>query len=170
MTAPVPVHTAEEAFVAALMSLDHETAGQYVDLLQPEDIASPALQLVHHLIDQLCTAGVSPDPAALLALAISEEHAVTQHQIHTFAGVLMRLADHRAMNDPSSIRWYAGQALEQAWRRRTVEMATRLTQVAGHAEPDELERLNRTEQAAVDDVRARHRRALTEPRGLVAVA
>ncbi len=84
-------------------------------------------------------------------------------------GVLMRLMDHRALNDPASVRWYAGQALEQAWRRRTVEMATRLAQVAGHADPDELDRLTRAEQAAVDAVRARHR-ALTQRRGLVVAA
>jgi replicative DNA helicase len=164
-----PVHTAEEAFVAALMALDHRRAADVVDLVQPEDIASPAVQLVHQLIHQLCDAGVNPDPAAVLALAISEEHAVGQHQIHVLTNHLMRLIDHRSLNNPSSIRWYAAQALEQAWRRRTVEMATRLAQVAGHADPDELDRLTHAEQAAVDAIRARHR-ALAEPSGLVAAA
>jgi len=165
-----PVHTAEEAYVAALIALDHRQSAQVVDLLQTDDIAAPALQLVHQLIHQLCAAGVNPDPAAVLAIAISKEHAATQHQIHTFAGVLMRLADHRCMNSPSSVRWYAAQALEQAWRRRTVDMATRLAQVAGHADPDELDRLTHAEQAAVDAIRARHR-ALVEPtRGLAAIA
>ncbi|SFK37171.1 hypothetical protein [Geodermatophilus ruber] len=168
MTRP-PVHTAEEAFVAALMALDHTRARPVVDLLHPDDIANHAIRLVHQLIDQLCDAGVSPDPAAVLALAISEERAAGEHQIKTFAGVLMRLMDHRARNNPASVRWYAAQALEQAWRRRTVEMATRLAQVAGHADPDELDRLTHAEQAAVDAVRARHR-ALTEPRGLVVAA
>jgi len=164
-----PVHTTEEAYVAALMALNHRQAADVVDLLEPEDITSPALQLVHQLVHQLCTAGVTPDPAAVLALAISEEHATTQHQIHTFAGVLMRLADHRSLNSPASVRWYAAQALEQAWRRRTVEMATRLSQVAGHADADELDRLTVAELAQLAAIRRRHQ-ALTEPRGLAAVA
>ncbi|MCW3039250.1 MAG: hypothetical protein JWM31_1155 [Solirubrobacterales bacterium] len=164
-----PVHTAEEAYVAALMALDHLQAADVIDLLEPQDIASPAMQLVHQLIHQLCTAGVTPDPAAVLALAISEEHAVGQHQIHVLTNHLMRLMDHRAGNTPGSVRWYAAQALEQAWRRRTAEMAARIGQVVDHADPDDLERLTHAEQAAVDAVRARHR-ALTEPRGLVAAA
>jgi len=164
-----PVHTAEEAFVAALMALDQRRAVEVVDLIEAGDIASPALQLVHRLVRQLCDAHVGPDPAAVLALAISEEHAVGQHQIHAFTNVLMRLIDHRAGNNPGSVRWYAAHALEQAWRRRTVEMAARLAQVAGHADPDELERLTHAEQAAVDAVRARHR-AATAQRGLAAVA
>jgi hypothetical protein len=164
-----PVHTAEEAFAAALMALDYRQATESVDLLEPRDIASPAVQLVHQLIRQLCEAAVNPDPAAVLALAISDEHASGQHQIHAVTNVLMRLMDHRAGNSPGSVRWYAAQALEQAWRRRTVEMATRIGQVAGHADPDELDRLTHAEQAAVDAIRARHR-ALAEPRGLAAVA
>ena len=164
-----PVHSAEEAFVAALMSLDHQQAAEVVDLVEPEDIASPAVRLVHQLIHQLCTAGITPDPAAVLALAISDEHATGQHQIHVLSGVLMRLMDHRAGNSPGSVRWYAAHALEQAWRRRTLQMATRLALVAHHADPDELERLTHAEQAAVDAVRARHR-ALTNPEGLAAVA
>jgi replicative DNA helicase len=165
-----PVHTAEEAYVAAVMALDHRQAAEVVDLLHPEDIASPSAQLVHQLVHQLCTARVNPDAAAVLALAISEEHAVGQHQIHAFANVLMRLIDHRAGNSPGSVRWYAAQTLEQAWRRRTIEMTTRVAQVASHADPDELDRLTHVEQAAVDAIRARHR-ALVEPmRGLAAVA
>lgn len=167
MTAPV--HTPEEAFIAALLPLDHQQATHVVDLIRCEDIASPALQLVHQLIQQLCQAGVNPDPAAVLALAIHEEHAVGQHQIHVFTNVLMRLIDHRAMNAPTNVRWYAAHTVEQAWRRRTVEMAVRLAQVADHADPDELDRLTAAEQAAVDAVRARHRH-LTETTGLVAAA
>jgi replicative DNA helicase len=163
------VHSAEEAFVAALMALDHRQAAQVVDLVESEDISRPAVQLVHQLVHQLCTAAVNPDPAAVLALAISEEHATTQHEIHVLTGVLMRLMDHRAGNSPQSCRWYAAQALEQAWRRRTVEMVTRVAQVAETADPDELDRLTHAEQAAVDAIRARHR-ALAEPRGLVAAA
>ena len=161
-----PVHTAEEAYIAALMALDHDRAADVVELLQTEDITSPAVRLVHQLIHQLCAARLAPHPAAILALAISEEHAVGQHQIHAFTNVLMRLIDHRAGNTPGSVRWYAAQALEQAWRRRTVEMATRIAQVAGHADPDELDRLTHTEQAAVDAIRTRHR-ALTAQEGLV---
>ncbi|MGY1641050.1 hypothetical protein ACI782_07940 [Geodermatophilus sp. SYSU D00703] len=168
MTRP-PVHTAEEAFVAALMALDHPRARRNLDLLRPDDFASYAVRLVHQLVEQLCDAGVSPDPSAVLALAMSEEHVRGEHQIKTFAGILMRLIDHRAGNNPASVRWYAAQALEQTWRRRTVEMATRLAQVAGHADPDELDRLTHAEQAAVDAVRDRHR-ALTQPRGLVVAA
>ncbi len=164
-----PVHTAEEAFVAALMALGHGRARPVAELRQADDFANHAVRLVHQLVEQLCDAGVSPDPAAVLALAINEEHVRGEHQIKAFAGVLMKLMDHRAGNNPASVRWYAAQALEQAWRRRTVEMATRLAQVAGHADPDELERLTRAEQAAVDAVRARHR-ALTQPRGLVVAA
>ena len=168
MTRP-PVHSAEESFVAALMAFDHDRARPLVELLDPDDFAAPAIRLVHALVEQLCDAGVSPDPAAVLPLSISEERATGEHQIKTFAGVLMRLMDHRARNNPASVRWYAAQALDQAWRRRTVEMATRLAQVAGHADPDELDRLTHAEQAAVDAVRARHR-TLTEPRELVAAA
>jgi replicative DNA helicase len=164
-----PVHTAEESFVAALMAFDDHRARPLAVLLHPDDFAAPAIRLVHELVEQLCDAGVSPDPAAVLALAISEERVRGEHLIKTFTGVLMRLMDHRALNDPASVRWYAAQALEQAWRRRTVEMATRLAQVADHADPDELERLTHAEQAAVDAVRARHR-ALTRPRGLVVAA
>jgi replicative DNA helicase len=164
-----PVHTAEEAFVAALMSLNHDQAGQAAELLTPDDFAAPPLRLVHLLIQQLCEAHVNPDPAAVLALAISEERAVGERQIHYLTKVLSRLIDHRAMNHPTSVAWYAAQALEQTVRRRTVEMTTRIAQVADHADLDELDRLAHSERAAVDAVRARHR-ALTEPRKLAAVA
>jgi replicative DNA helicase len=166
----VPVHTAEEAFIAALMCFNHRRAAEAADFLEPEDIASPALQLVRQLVHQLSEAAVDPDPAAVLALAVSEEHAVGQHRIHDFTNVLMRLIDHRAGNNPGSVRWYAAHALEQAWRRRTVEMATRIAQVAGHADPDELDRLIHAEQAAVDAIRQRHRALVEPPRGLTAVA
>ncbi len=168
MTHP-PVHTTEESFVAALMAFDHHRARPLAELLRPDDFAAPAIRLVHELVEQLCDAGVSPDPAAVLALAISEERVRGEHHIKTFTCVLMRLMDHRALNDPASVRWYAAHALEQAWRRRTVEMTTRLAQVADHADLDELDRLAHAELAAVDAVRARHR-ALTRPSGLVVAA
>ena len=156
-----PLHTAEEAFVASLMALDHTRARPAAELLQPDDFAVSAIRLAHQLIEQLCDAGVNPDPAAVLALAMSEQHVGGEHHIKTFASVLMRLMDHRALNSPASVRWYAAQALEQAWRRRTVEMTARLRQVADHADSDELERLTHAELAAVDAIRAR-RRALLE--------
>jgi replicative DNA helicase len=156
-----PVHAAEEAFVASLMALHHTLARPAAELVQPDDFAVPAIRLAHQLIQQLCDAGVNPDPAAVLALARSEAHVSGEHHIKTFAGVLMRLMDHRALNSPASVHWYAAQTLEQAWRRRTVEMAVRLTQLTGHADPDELERLTHAELAAVDAIRTR-RRALLE--------
>jgi len=164
-----PVHTAEEAYLAAVLAHGANAASELAELVREDDISSPKLQLVHRLVVELTDAGIRPDPAAVLAHAMNERYAEGENQIRALTRTLCRLIDHRAMNNPASARWYAAQALEQAWRRRTVEMATRLAQVAGHADPDELERLTASEQDAVDAVRSRHL-ALTTPRKLAAVA
>lgn len=168
MTAPI--HDAEEAFIAGLLGMDHQQADTLVSLLQRDDLTRPALQLIHQLIGELAAAGVNPDPAAILAHAIAEEHVTGAHHIQTFTGVLMRLIDHRALTYSGSVRWYAVHVLDQAVRRRTVEMTVRLAQVADHADTDELERLTQAEHSAIEAVRARHRSLAQPPRGLVAAA
>jgi hypothetical protein len=153
----VPVLTAEEAYVGALLWLDGRRAATAVRWLTAADFSSPAGALVHRLAGDLCASRVAPDPSAVLALGISQEVVVGPERIRVLALTLARLYDHRA-TVPASVHFYAAAALDQRIRRRTEEMATRLLQVAGHADPDELERLTRSEQAAVDAVRGRLRR------------
>lgn len=163
-----PVLTPEEAYVGALMWLDGPVAMQAAWWLTTEDIASPAAGLVHRLVQQLCHAGIPPDPASVLALAIKNDTVTGPQRIRDLTLTLARLFDHRS-SIPPAIRWYACAALDQAIRRRTVEMATRLRQVAGHADPDELERLTQSEQQAINVLRARLRR-LSEARDEAAAA
>lgn len=151
---PIPILSAEQAFVASCMWLDLETARTAVPLITAEDIASPITRATYLLIVQLVEQGVAPDPAAVLALAIGTEVAKGENAIHVFTAHLAKLYDHRVAN-PASYAFYAAHTVDQALRRRTMEMATRLTQVAGTADPDELERLTLAEQAAVSRVRAR---------------
>lgn len=150
----------EDAYVGSLLWLPASAAATAHTWLLKEDLGAPVLQLVHHVVGELTATGVQPDPTMVYALAVHREHVVGEHQMHLFTNHLGRLYDHTATN-PASVRWYAAAALDDAVRRRTVEMADRLRQVAGHANPDELERLTAAEQAAIDAIRTR-RRALTE--------
>lgn len=153
----IPILSAEQAFVASCMWLDLPTARAAVALIAADDIASPITRHTYDLIVQLVNQDVAPDPAAVLALAIATEVAKGEHAIHMFTAHLAKLYDHRVSN-PASYAFYAAHTVEQAWRRRTVEMTTRLAQVAGTADPDELERLTLAEQNAVGRVRVRARR------------
>jgi replicative DNA helicase len=163
-----PVLAAEEAYVGSLLWLDQQAAAEAAQWLHTGDICSPATALVHSLVIELCAHRVSPDPVAVLSLAISSEAVVGAQRIHDLTRTLWRLYDHRA-TIPAQVRFYACAALDQAIRRRTVEMATRLAQVAAHADPDELERLTRAEQADIDRLRDRLR-ALTHTTPKVAAA
>ncbi|MCF6745105.1 hypothetical protein E9529_12600 [Blastococcus sp. KM273128] len=157
-----PVLTAEEAAIGCALWLPVDQAATIVALLPESDIASPNVRLVRRCIVELSDAGVTPDPAAVLAHATSRQHVVGARRIGNLTRTLWRLYDHRA-TVPASWRYYVAQTLEQAWRRRTTEMAVRLAQVADHASAEELARLTRAEQAAVDAVRAR-RHAITQER------
>lgn len=158
-----PILTIEEAYVGSLLWLDLPAAREAHGWLIKADLASPVLQLVHRMVGQLVANAVRPDPAMVLNLAMSCREVVGEHQVHLFTGHLCRLYDHRATN-PASVHWYAAAVLEDAIRRRTVEMTTRVAQVAGHAGLDEIERLTAAEQSAIDAIRAR-RRALLPPEG-----
>lgn len=157
----------EAAYIGSMLWLPASAAQEAHGWLTGDDIGAPALRLVHQLIGDLTAAGVQPDPVTVYSLATYRELVVGEHHAHVFTGHLCRLYDHRATNPPS-VRWYALGALDDAIRRRTVEMADRLRQVAAHADVDELARLTRSEQDAIDAIRAR-RRAL-EPEGPVLAA
>lgn len=154
LTAPIPAP--EGAAVGCALWADVARAAEIVGCLQEEDIASPAVRLVHRVVTSLCTAGIAPDPAAVLAHAVAREYVVGETAIRSLTRTLWELYDHR-VTIPAAWPLYAAAALEQSWRRRTLEMATRLAQVADHADPAELDRLTHAEQAAVDAIRARHR-------------
>lgn len=155
------VLTIEAAYAGSLMWLPAPVAAEAHSWVLPEDLSLLQLQLVHEMVGDLAAAGAQPDPNLVLQLALHRERVVGQQQIHDLTNLLAGLYDHRATN-PASVRWYAAGALDQAIRRRTVEMADRLRQVAGRADLDELQRLTAAEQAAIDTIRARRRALIPE--------
>lgn len=163
------IPTAEAAYVGSLLWLDTAAAAEAHAWLAEDDLAVPVLQLVHRLVGELVASGVRPDPVTVYALAVARDEVPGAHHAQVLTGQLLRLYDARATN-PASVRWYAVGALEDAARRRTVEMADRLRQAAaGDRDPDELADLARAEQAAVDAIRAR-RAALLPSEGQLAAA
>lgn len=163
-----PILTAEEAALGCALQSSAARAAEIVHQLTAEDIASPAVRLVRRIVVELCDAGITPDAAAVLSRAITTEAVSGPAQIHSLTRTLWTLVDHRA-TVLASAGYYVAQALEQAWRRRTVEMADRLRQVAEHADAAELQRLTAAEQAAVDAIYKR-RQALLPPEGAVLAA
>jgi replicative DNA helicase len=149
-----PILAAEEAFVGALLWCDTPVAFEAASWLHSDDFSSPAAALVHRLVTELVDQGLRPDPASVLALAISSDAVAGPQQIRNLTLKLATLYDHRA-TVPTNVRWYACAALDQAIRRRTVEMATRLAQVAETADAEELERLTCAETAALEQLRTR---------------
>jgi replicative DNA helicase len=146
--------SAEAAYLGSLLWLDTQQAREAHSWLTETDIGSPPLQLVHRLVGELTAAGIGPDPVVVYELARFRDDVVGEHQSHAFTNHLLQLFDHRT-TVPASVRCYAVAALEDAVRRRTAAMATRLAQVADHADLDELRRLTQAEQAAVDAIHAR---------------
>src|SRR4051812_30431789 len=68
-----PILAAEEAFVGALLWCDSPIALEAASWLGSDDFSSPAAALVHRLVAGLVEMGLRPDPASVLALAISSD-------------------------------------------------------------------------------------------------
>lgn len=146
--------TAEAAFVAALMHLDPTEGAQLHGLMQPSDFESAHLQEIHRLIGVLAHEGVQPHALALYLQAEEENALPTVNHRHVFTKLVTDLYGDPDLV-PANARFYATKALGQAVRRRTVEMSTRLAQIADTADDDELERMTQVEQEALRELRDR---------------
>lgn len=146
--------TAEAAFVAALMHLDPTEGAQLHGLMQPSDFESPQIQEIHRLVGVLARQGVQPHALALYLQAEEEDALPTVHHRHHFTKVVTDLYGDPDLV-PANAKFYGTKALGQAVRRRTVDMATRLAQIADTADDDELERMTLGEQEALRDLRDR---------------
>ncbi|MCW2903375.1 MAG: hypothetical protein JWO67_5640 [Streptosporangiaceae bacterium] len=148
------VLTAEQAYVGALLWLDAPQAIAAHPWLTAEDFADPQLAAVHTLAGALAAQGVAPDPAAVLALARASGMLTTAQSHRALGEQLIELYDHRA-TVPANVRFYAVNALTDTYRRRMTEMATRLAQIAGHADLDELNRVRDRETEHLQRLHAR---------------
>ncbi|MCU1614803.1 MAG: hypothetical protein JWO98_2343 [Frankiales bacterium] len=148
------VPTAERAYVGALLWLDAPRATVAHPWLTAGDFADPQLAAIHALIGALGAEDVAPDPAAVLTLSRASGMLTTEQSIRGLTDQLLELYDHR-VTVPANIRYYAAGALADAYRRRTTEMATRLAQIADHADLDELARVRDHETERLDELRAR---------------
>ncbi len=130
-----PTH-AEEAFVGALLHMQVPTAKEALDLIHEHDLADYLHEQIVTVARLLVADNIPPDPAAALVRARADGIVSGGAAIQAFA---QRMADlYAAVPTPCSWRYYANGVIDEALRRRCVEMAARVAQAAETSSLDVL--------------------------------
>jgi replicative DNA helicase len=119
----------ERAFVGALMHLPAESVLRLLTPMEPGDFSDPQLAKVIHAVRVLADAGIRPDPVLVV-----DELRRTGVAPSFVAGTdpAVYVSDLAAtVPNPGSASFYRRGVLQPAYRRRVVQAATRLQQVAG---------------------------------------
>lgn len=134
---------AESAYLGCLMRLPHHLAADGAALLDDSDLTDPVHRLVLAGIRAALAEGVDPDPVTVLG-ALNRIGLAGRFLADRCAAVVVAEV-YAAPPVPAASAHYRRVVQEAAWRRRVVEAATRLTQVAGTASTDALAELVRSE-------------------------
>jgi replicative DNA helicase len=148
----------EGAFVGAVLHLPAGAAAAALDRVDAGDLADPRLAVILRAATTLARAGIPPDPVSVMALMRADGSVSGEHATHGLTDLLHEA--YATCPVPASVTWYAAAVLDEALRRRTVELADRIRQ-ASTGPLSTLVDLVATEAAAVAELRAR-RAAITE--------
>jgi replicative DNA helicase len=157
---------AEDAFIGALPHLPVATAGEALALVHDDDLADPLNQQILGVARALVAEGIPPDPVAVFARARADGVVSGADAICRLS---LRLADlYAGCPTPASWRYYGTAVIDEALRRRCLELAARVTQAAEGSPLDVLIDVLDAECRTVR--RLDDRRAAVEPTQLRAVA
>lgn len=128
---PIVCDEAEQAWLGALMHLDHLTVAGHLAAVDVEDLAIPQHRLILNAIRQVVLAEQPADPDPIVVLGqLRRSGAASLFVSGTEpGGVLLSLA--AAAPAVASAGHYARIVREHAWRRRVLEAGVRLQQMAG---------------------------------------
>ncbi|SDY84831.1 hypothetical protein SAMN05661080_04798 [Modestobacter sp. DSM 44400] len=119
----------ELAFVGAILHLPAATAAEALSLIGEDDLADPHMQVILRAAGLLVGEEVDPDLYAVMTIIRAAGMASTAHGISLLAEVVIEAAESCPV--PASWKFYAAGVLDQAVRRRAIEMADRITQASG---------------------------------------
>ncbi|MDP9459583.1 MAG: hypothetical protein M3Q22_04770 [Actinomycetota bacterium] len=121
-------HDPEGAFVGAQLHMPAPMASEALDLIYDDDIADYLNQRIVTVIRVLVAEGAAPDPVAVLARARADGTVAGADATRAMA---LRLGDlYGTCPTPASWRLYGQAVIDEALRRRCIEMAARVTQAA----------------------------------------
>ena len=152
-----PALDPDRVFIGACLHLPAENVVALARLVEPDDLADAQLRVVYGIAADLARTGRRPDPPLVLSEAQDSGAVVGAHRLQTLA--LLLLALNECVPVPASASHYAAAVLDNALRRRVVQMATRVRQSADESSTVDMLDLVAAENKAVTVVARRRDRA-----------